>query len=176
MINPKWLTKLFVLGDVLSFFTQGGGGGMLVVAKTQAAVQKGENIIIGGLVLQILFFGFFMIVTMVFHARIRKWPTTQSRAVASPWQALIYVLYVSSGLIMIRSIYRVAEYVAGSDGVLQEKEMFLYIFDALPMSLVTIVFSFFHPSRVVSQEALKDAKLNSGVSLEEITSEAVLRK
>lgn len=24
-INPKWLTKLFVLGDVLSFLTQGGG-------------------------------------------------------------------------------------------------------------------------------------------------------
>lgn len=25
MIRTKWLTKVFVLGDVLSFFTQGGG-------------------------------------------------------------------------------------------------------------------------------------------------------
>jgi len=26
IIKPKWLTKFFILGDVLSFFTQGGGG------------------------------------------------------------------------------------------------------------------------------------------------------
>lgn len=25
LIRPRWLTKLFVLGDVLSFFAQGGG-------------------------------------------------------------------------------------------------------------------------------------------------------
>lgn len=25
IIKPKWLTKFFVLGDVLSFFAQGGG-------------------------------------------------------------------------------------------------------------------------------------------------------
>lgn len=25
VIKPKWLTKFFVLGDVLSFFAQGGG-------------------------------------------------------------------------------------------------------------------------------------------------------
>jgi hypothetical protein len=25
MIHPKWLTKFFLLGDVLSFFGQGGG-------------------------------------------------------------------------------------------------------------------------------------------------------
>lgn len=25
MIRPRWLTKVFVLGDVLSFFAQGGG-------------------------------------------------------------------------------------------------------------------------------------------------------
>lgn len=25
MINPKWLTKFFLLGDVLSFLSQGGG-------------------------------------------------------------------------------------------------------------------------------------------------------
>ena len=25
LISPKWLTKVFVLGDVLSFFTQSGG-------------------------------------------------------------------------------------------------------------------------------------------------------
>lgn len=25
MIRPKWLTKFFLLGDILSFFAQGGG-------------------------------------------------------------------------------------------------------------------------------------------------------
>lgn len=176
LIRPRWLTKLFVCGDVVSFCAQGGGGGILVMAKTESSIKLGQNIIVAGLVLQILFFGCFIAVTMVFHTRMRKWPTTESKMIASPWQGLILVLYFSSFLIMIRSIYRVAEYVAGTTSVMQTEEMYLYIFDSLPMALTTIAFCAFHPSRVVSRHALADARLNSGLSLEEVGSEAVLRK
>lgn len=47
-----------------------------------------------------------------------------------------------------------AEYAQGSDGELQKKEFWLYIFDSLPMIVVTIVFIIFHPGRVVNKEAL----------------------
>lgn len=152
LIKPKWLTKFFVFGDVISFFAQGGGGGVLTQAKSLDDVRRGENIIIGGLCVQILFFGFFMIVTFVFHRRISGKPTRNALTLRTPWRKLLIVLYVSSSLIMVRSVYRVIEYILGSDGELQSKEVYLYILDALPMLIVALSYNFFHPSQVVSHD------------------------
>ncbi|KAF3066399.1 Protein RTA1 [Daldinia childiae] len=152
LIKPRWLTKVFVLGDLLSFFAQGGGGGILTQAKSVDDVRRGENIIIGGLCIQILFFGFFIVVTLVFHRRIAKNPTRNALALPTPWRMLIMALYLSSALIMARSVYRVAEYVLGSDGELQSKEAYLYCLDALPMLIVSLAYNWFHPSRVINRD------------------------
>lgn len=135
---------------------------MLAVSKSQSEVKRGENIILGGLGIQILFFGFFIVVTLVFHLRIRKRPTPRSKSLAVPWARLIWVLYGTSFLILVRSLYRVAEYVLGSDGVLQSVEYWLYIFDALPMFIVSALFNWFHPSKVVN----RNVQLASTPSLE----------
>ncbi|KAM6515788.1 hypothetical protein FALCPG4_013995 [Fusarium falciforme] len=151
MISTRWLTGVFVTGDVLSFFAQGGGGGMLATAKDKDAVKRGENIIVGGLGIQILFFGFFMVVTLVFHLRIRRQPTQKSLEITTPWKKLLYVLYATSFLILVRSVFRVAEYVMGKDSELQSKEFWIYIFDALLMALAAWLLNWFHPSRVINK-------------------------
>ncbi|PKS06253.1 hypothetical protein jhhlp_006999 [Lomentospora prolificans] len=152
IIRPRWLTKFFILGDVLSFCAQGGGGGMLATAKSREDSRRGEQIILGGLGIQILFFGFFIVVSFIFHLRIRRKPTRRSYALTTPWKGLLYVLYTSSILIMIRSVFRIIEYVMGSDGELLSKEVYLYIFDAVPMFVVCVIFNWFHPSRVISKD------------------------
>ncbi|KAG9497590.1 hypothetical protein J7337_010451 [Fusarium musae] len=154
IISPRWLTKVFVAGDVMSFLAQSAakGGGMLATAKTKSAVKRGENIIVGGLGIQIIFFGFFMIVTLVFHLRINRNPTQKSQEITTPWRKLLFVLYSASLFIMVRSVFRVAEYVMGKDSELQSKEYFIYIFDALLMSLVVVALNVFHPSRVINHE------------------------
>lgn len=129
---------------------------MLATAKDTDSIKKGENIIIGGLCIQIIFFGFFMIVTLVFHKRISSRPTQKSHEITTPWKKLIWVLYATSFFIMVRSVFRVAEYVLGSDGELQSTEFWIYIFDALLMALVSMLFNWFHPSRVINHTA--DAK------------------
>ncbi|KAI1098456.1 RTA1 like protein [Jackrogersella minutella] len=161
MIKPRWLTKFFVLGDVISFFAQGGGGGLLTQAKNETDVRRGEHVIVGGLGIQILFFSFFMIVTFVFHRRISTKPTRRALTLTTPWRKLIIVLYISSCLIMVRSVYRVAEYVLGSDGELQSKEIYLYCLDALPMLMVALAYNWFHPSRVVSRNSHKQLSTTS---------------
>lgn len=104
IIKPRWITKVFVTGDVLSFFTQGAGAGLLSAAKTQADVNKANYIIVGGLAIQILFFGFFIVVTAVFHWRMRQHPTRRSQTIQAPWQGLLCALYISSTMILIRSV------------------------------------------------------------------------
>lgn len=60
----------------------------------------------------------------------------------------MYVLYVASGLIMIRSVFRVIEYLQGNNGYLLRHEFFLYIFDALLMLVVMCLFNWVHPAQV----------------------------
>ncbi len=117
----------------------------------------GKNIIVVGLFVQLFFFGFFMIVTTVFHRRIHLRPTPRSRVVQVRWQHYLCVLYVVSVFITIRSIFRVAEYIQGTDGTLQSKEVYFYILDALLMFSVSLVFNIYHPSTVLpSSENMRD--------------------
>lgn len=52
----------------------------------------------------------------------------------------------------------------GSEGELLQKEVYLYIFDGLPMFVSAVAFNWFHPSRVVNRE--DTAALGSMTTLE----------
>ncbi|KAF7591052.1 hypothetical protein BBP40_002012 [Aspergillus hancockii] len=150
LIRPSWLTKIFVTGDVLSFFVQSGGGGMLAKATSQDQKDLGEHMIIAGLFIQIVFFGFFIVVSVVFHRRMLATPMHQIVATEIPWNSYMKVLYTVSILVLIRSAYRVIEYVQGTDGYLQSKEAYLYVFDAALMFACCVILNWWHPSKVVS--------------------------
>ncbi|KAF7555352.1 hypothetical protein G7Z17_g2221 [Cylindrodendrum hubeiense] len=150
LIRPSWLTKFFLLGDIISIAAQGIGGGKLSSAETPGDRKSGENIIIVGLAVQILFFGLFMTVTFIFHRRINREPTPRSLSISAPWRRLLTVLYTTSLFILIRSVFRMIEYVMGHDGELQSKEVYIYVFDAMLMTLVAIIFNVFHPSKTIT--------------------------
>ncbi|KAL2819662.1 RTA1 like protein [Aspergillus cavernicola] len=154
LLHPKKLTKVFTSGDVLSFLTQCAGGGMLSQAKTESKVLLGERVIIVGLFVQVLFFGGFMILSVLFHRNIHRNPTTASLATDNrggvpAWKTCLYVLYTVSLLIMVRSIYRVVEYIQGSEGYLQGHEAYLYVLDAALMLVVCGVFIWKHPGALI---------------------------
>lgn len=147
IIPKKWLTKIFVIGDVVSFCLQAAGGGIMA-SGTLEALENGEHITIGGLVIQILFFGFFIIVSITFNMRMNKIPTSRSMISYNPWKKHLYTLYGGSALILIRSIFRLIEYSQGNDGYLISHEWFLYVFDACLMLATMVLFAWFHPSEI----------------------------
>ncbi|KAI8155853.1 Protein RTA1 [Colletotrichum sp. SAR 10_65] len=112
-IPVRWLTKIFVFGDVLSFAFQCIGGGILSGADDKSGIDRGQDMILVGLGIQILFFACFMASISVFHYRILRQPTTLSLAGVRPWKEYVLVLYFTSLLILIRSIFRVAEFAEG---------------------------------------------------------------
>jgi hypothetical protein len=137
-------------------------GGGIQATGTASALTTGTHIIIGGLFVQLFVFGFFVIVAVVFHIRIHKMPTRTSFTL--PWHKHLYVLYGTSSLIMVRSVFRVIEYLQGFNGYLLRHEYYMYIFDALLMFAVMIVFNIFHPKKV--QELLRDSKERWGISMD----------
>ncbi len=150
-IRPSKLTMTFVAGDILSFTIQGGGGGLMVIQKPGLA-EWGERIIILGLVVQVVLFGLFGVTAVVFHRRLRFAPTPDSLDVLIPWEQTLYMLYIVSALVMVRSIFRVAEFAAGQTGYPLSHEWTLYVFDSLLMFAVTVVFAWRFPSELRPRE------------------------
>lgn len=139
LIPVRWLTKVFVCGDVVSFSLQAAGGG-IQASSTIEAYDRGEKIILAGLFIQIVVFGFFVITSGLFHRKCLKNPILAARENAFPWKLDLKVLYTVSIIILVRSVFRVVEYLQGNGGYLISHEVFLYIFDAISMTIVMVIF------------------------------------
>lgn len=137
---------------------------MLAKAKTQADMSIGENIIIGGLFIQIIFFGFFIVATYISHRRIVLSPTPTSRSIGVPWPRFLHVMYAASVLIMVRSIFRVAEYAGGYYSPLQLSEAYIYIFDATLMFAVAVLFGVWHPGSMMTAKEIGAIPFSDGGS------------
>jgi hypothetical protein len=165
LIRRTWLTKIFVVGDLLSFAAQGIGGGMLTnndgtIQEQLDRQKKGKNIILLGLWLQIIFFGLFLLVAVLFQIRGRQHLRSLPQNLG--WQKHLYTLYAVAGLILVRSLFRVAEYIQGTDGFLYTHEVFLYIFDALLIFGAMVAMNVTHPADIARLLREKERGFGTG--------------
>jgi hypothetical protein len=75
LIRVRWLTKIFVTGDVLSFLIQGGAAGMMVSSDL---ASTGNRLVILGLIIQVVFLGLFIASMVIFQARMHGNPTYEA--------------------------------------------------------------------------------------------------
>ncbi|KAL2444211.1 hypothetical protein ABEF95_015908 [Exophiala dermatitidis] len=173
LIRPtSRLTKIFVWGDIVSLNVQGNGAGLTVHQDKQ---KLGQGIVVAGLFLQLLLFGLFVAVALVFDMRMRRrvhdndgvgasddhvlitaTSTSTSPNSSSPWRQGLLMLYSCSALIMIRSIFRIVEYLSGVDGYLLSREWPMYAFDAGPMFAVQMIFLVWFPHKFHSRAKRAD--------------------
>ncbi|KAI9147243.1 Protein RTM1 [Paramyrothecium foliicola] len=146
IISARWLTRLFVFGDVLSFIIQLGGGAIATNPDSDPQVAKWTILV--GLVLQIAFFAFFIVTALIFHKRMTTWQPLNSLDGNVNWVAVLYMLYAVSGLVMMRSIFRVIEYAMGMDSYLFKNEWPIYVFDAAFMLIAAMIWGLFHPGEL----------------------------
>ncbi|EGY18409.1 hypothetical protein VD0002_g9285 [Verticillium dahliae] len=140
LLPVAWVTRIFVTGDVVAFSLQAAGGG-IQSGGTLDLYKLGEKIIIAGLFAQIVVFGFFVVTSVLFHRRMNAQPPTGAWAAKVPWRRYLWVLYATSAVILVRSVFRVVEYLQGNGGYLISREIFLYVFDALLMALCMLIFA-----------------------------------
>jgi hypothetical protein len=119
------------------------------------ALHNGKRIIIIGLIVQIVFFSLFTVTAAVFHIRLVASISAKAAISGIPWQRYLCTLYIASGLILIRSVFRLIEYAQGNAGYLISYKAHIYIFDSILMFLAMVLFIWEHPSHL-------NAKLNGG--------------
>lgn len=166
MIRPTRVTKIFVCGDVLAFFLQAGGGGMMA---QEGMAKLGQTIMLVGLFIQLFFFGFFLIISLVFWKRMHSSPKSflVPQYGKYSWLALLKLLLSAAVIVILRCIFRVIEFSQGHDGYLASHEVYMYLFDTAPMFAVQIMFHVVYAADVFGPGTLARADNESYIDLYE---------
>ncbi|KAF1987649.1 RTA1 like protein [Aulographum hederae CBS 113979] len=148
MISPRWLTKIYVFIDVVCFCSQMAGSGLQATGDDKI-MRIGRNVILAGLIFQLVAFVFFIFMAARVHSHVNKSPTSASEEKTLKWRKRIWALYVASSAVLLRSLARSIEYAQGPRGTIAKHEVYLYVFDATMMLIVVAVFLVVHPGRLI---------------------------
>ena len=120
--------------------------------------NAGIQITIVGLIMQLLFFGLFLVTAAIFHRRKLRESSSQDGGetlMPTPsgnhWTTLLWALYAVGLLILVRSFYRLIEFIDGYGGYVMSHEAFLYVFDASLMSCAMFIMVRYHPSLTIQR-------------------------
>ncbi|WPH02282.1 Hypothetical protein R9X50_00513800 [Acrodontium crateriforme] len=142
LISPRWTSRVFIIGDLVTLNIQSTGAGLLSLPDL---VLIGDYIVVAGLGLQVLMFAAFVYCCAVFNIRFRAHKDKTRRPKNGSWQSCLNILYATSLLILLRNIYRMAEFIMGNNGYLMQREWPTYVFDATLMLGVMIGFFIWYP-------------------------------
>lgn len=149
LIRPSILTKIYVLIDVLAFFSQLGGVGVQASGDSHL-MAIGKKCILGGLIFQEVALVFFTYIAVRVQQKLSREPTDVSLGIGHVlrWRRYFAVMYVATVLLMVRNMVRLIEFAQGPKGTIASNEAFIYVFDAVPMALVMITPLVFYPARL----------------------------
>lgn len=148
-ISPKITTAFYIIVDIGCFGTQVVGS-IVPASGDPEGIKLGRTLILGGLIAQMVALSFFLISSL--HAQV--WARRlAARSIGHSNQVrgskYFWANYVATTAMIIRAIVRGVEYIQGADGVIIANEAFLYVFDAVPMVLIAVLYLFIHPGRLV---------------------------
>lgn len=150
LLRPTVVAPIFLTSDLLSFAVQGGASGLLVNAST---ATLGKDLIIVGLLIQLVFFSVFTYValTVQFRSTYAHLHTSVPNT-----RRVMRCLWITIAMLYVRSIYRLIEFSSGLDSVISTTEPLVYIFDFTPVLLCFFEYSYDHFG-IIKEEYLQAA-------------------
>ncbi|PWN40381.1 hypothetical protein IE81DRAFT_273501, partial [Ceraceosorus guamensis] len=144
ILPPKLVGRLFIWSDVITFLIQATGGGLQATGGDKA--DLGDKIFLIGVICQGISYLIFVGLLLTAHRNIARAPgSTASRSSTKTATVTLYLLYLSSIFIIVRSVYRIIEMAQGYGGKLYSTEIYLFVLDALPLALSNAIWAAFWP-------------------------------
>jgi hypothetical protein len=143
--RSRWLSKLYVLLDFVVLISQLAGT-VMPASGDAKLVAMAAKIILAGLIVQVLALGGFIAIAWKAYTGLRNGAV---EVMGVKWENYFRAVMVVTGLIVVRSLVRMVEYIQGSDGFVISHEIFIYLFDAPLMWLCMVVFVVLHPGRLI---------------------------
>ncbi|KAH9212355.1 RTA1 like protein-domain-containing protein [Leptodontidium sp. 2 PMI_412] len=139
------LTRIFVICDIVTLLVQVNGSGIAASNNWEGnTVKIGENVMVAGLAMQLATFSFFFLILAKFHLLTRRGVNEEA---GRGWRGILVAVYFSSGMIIIRCIFRLAEFSRGIFGYPFTHEWMFYALEAVPMLPAIAVFCVWHPGK-----------------------------
>ncbi|KIW52885.1 hypothetical protein PV05_08498 [Exophiala xenobiotica] len=153
-ISPRWLGRVFITSDVVSFLTQCSGSGIASSGNWEGNLKDiGTNVLLVGLALQLATFTVFLLLMGRFVTRVKG---NQETGFNPCVKKVILGAWVASFFVQVRSIYRVVEFALGIDGYPFNHEWCLYVLEGTPMFCALAVLAWYHPTRWMQQKPRTD--------------------
>jgi hypothetical protein len=177
---PSYITPTFVIFDLFSFVIQLVGASQIsrqydvdteghrTIATSERRALPGRVLLLSGLVLQMLCFVSFSVISMRYFYISRHWDQ-HDLGDLKLWRKLGYTINLSSVVIALRAVYRTMEIPHDRNyglRYLQSHEWCFWVFDALPIFCVLVVFAVWHPGRYLPRSFTR-VKLDKGQAVEE---------
>lgn len=150
-MQPKWLTPIFVINDIICFLTQIAGAGVQVTGDAHV-MSIGTKATLAGLIFSLIVFCFFVLIAAVFHRRLSQHPT--SKVVRNPklaWKRYMWALYMACFAVMLRNLIRTIQFGADKESPLNTKGAFIYVFDGFLMLLAMLAILIYHPGLLIKK-------------------------
>ncbi|KAL5634202.1 hypothetical protein ACGC1H_006130 [Rhizoctonia solani] len=149
-------SMIFISADVIALVIQAAGGAMASIADTPDGAEWGGQIMLGGIVIQlvavllctILDIRFVLRFALNRPARLKTMDERRKHAgrIVAP-RGIVWMLVglaVATVFIIIRSIYRIVELTNGWGTIISTEKWFNW-FDGAPIVVVMFTFNVFHP-------------------------------
>ncbi|KAJ1828776.1 hypothetical protein LPJ56_000897 [Coemansia sp. RSA 2599] len=138
-LRPKFVNWFYFASDIFSIAMQGAGGGMMVTEKGR---EPGKKIVLIGLAVQLFFFACYLATTFYVWRKpeyvVNQGPSDKSPAAAK--RKVMVAVALTTIMLYLRSIYRIAEFADGYKGKIYSAEWAFYVFDTLFIFIAFLVY------------------------------------
>lgn len=162
--QPKTYT-FFIFCDIVSLALQGAGGGVAATATTASMNITGKDLLIAGLVFQVVSLSIFTLLCLDLSVAFRNAPLNPAFAsLRSSTKFLVFLgtLAGATLFIYVRSCFRVAELSQGFHSSLANSQVTFMILEGAMVVLATFLLTALHPGFVMGKEAWAAANWNAG--------------
>lgn len=151
-LTPRRYTIIFVSCDIISLLVQAIGGSLASGTQTSISQAKlGSNIALGGTLFQLVSVAVYLSCAAEFLTRyaydrpIRSAGEATRGVMGRPLKRMLYAMSIMTAFIVVRTIYRVIEFVDGWNGKVNTTQWYFVEFDGIMISLAMLTLNAFHP-------------------------------
>jgi len=150
-LSPKWYLIIFCSCDVVSLVVQGTGGGLASTANTSSGARMGADVMLGGIVFQLVTLIVFMCCSFEFFIRylhdapVKSETVTKREPLTRRLKLMLGAMLFNSTCLFIRAIYRTIELSGGWHGRVISTQIYFNVLDGAMITLAIITMNIAHP-------------------------------
>ncbi|KAI0651900.1 RTA1 like protein [Trametes meyenii] len=172
-LSPRLYSRIFFTADIVALLVQSVGGGVAASSDDSKVSQMGSNIMLGGIVFQLVSLTVFCVLLIEYLVRrLKDRPVGSKRfsqntlsdsvpflngtgaPLERPMVKLALGICISAVLLYIRAVYRTIELADGWHGKVIQTQYLFFIFDGVMVFLTMATLNIIHPGRLLSTETV----------------------